>query len=53
MPNDSNVLKLLGELFHVCDHCGSAFRREEFRARAITSGIYRCPKYGHEGPPQC
>ncbi len=40
------------EYFHVCVHCGSAFRREEFGARAITSGIYRCPKYGHEGPPK-
>jgi predicted RNA-binding Zn-ribbon protein involved in translation (DUF1610 family) len=38
------------EHFHVCVHCGGAFRREEFGARAITSGIYRCPKCGHEGP---
>jgi predicted RNA-binding Zn-ribbon protein involved in translation (DUF1610 family) len=38
------------EHFHVCVQCGGAFRREEFGARAITSGIYTCPKCGHEGP---
>jgi predicted RNA-binding Zn-ribbon protein involved in translation (DUF1610 family) len=38
------------EHFHVCAHCGGAFLRDEFGARAITSGIYKCPKCGHEGP---
>lgn len=36
--------------FHVCLYCGSAFRREEFEGRAITSGIFPCPKCGVEGP---
>lgn len=36
--------------FHVCIHCGSAFRREEFEGRAITSGILPCTKCGTEGP---
>ena len=35
---------------HVCVHCGSAFRREEFEDRAYTTGIYLCPKCGVEGP---
>ena len=50
MTNDSHVPQPRFEHFHVCVHCGGAFRREEFGARAITSGIYRCPKCGHEGP---
>ena len=36
--------------FHVCVHCGSAFRREEYEGRALTSGVYLCPKCGLEGP---
>jgi predicted RNA-binding Zn-ribbon protein involved in translation (DUF1610 family) len=36
--------------FHVCVHCGSVFRREEFEGRAHTTGIYPCPKCGIEGP---
>jgi predicted RNA-binding Zn-ribbon protein involved in translation (DUF1610 family) len=36
--------------FHVCIHCGSVFRREEFEGRALTSGVYLCPKCGLEGP---
>lgn len=35
---------------HVCVHCGSAFRREEFEDQADTTGIYLCPKCGAEGP---
>lgn len=35
---------------HVCVHCGSAFRREEFEGRALTTGIYYCPKCGVDGP---
>jgi len=50
MTNDPYVLQPRFEHFHVCVHCGGAFRREEFGARAITSGIYTCPKCGHEGP---
>ena len=36
--------------FHMCVHCGSTFRREEFEGRPLTSGIYTCPKCGFEGP---
>ncbi len=36
--------------FHVCVHCGGAFRREVFEGRALTSGIFLCPKCGLEGP---
>jgi hypothetical protein len=36
--------------FHVCKHCGVATRREEFEGRALTSGIFLCPKCGLEGP---
>lgn len=36
--------------FHVCVHCGSALRREEYEGRALNSGIYLCPKCGMEGP---
>ena len=41
-----------GELIHVhvCVHCGSIFRREDFEGRAITSGLFTCPKCGYEGP---
>ncbi len=35
---------------HVCIHCGSALRREEFEDRAQTTGIYLCPKCGVESP---
>ena len=35
---------------HICVHCGSAFRREEFEDRAPTTGIYPCAKCGKEGP---
>ncbi len=38
------------EHVHVCVHCGSAFRREEYIGRAIPSGIYHCPKCGLDGP---
>jgi predicted RNA-binding Zn-ribbon protein involved in translation (DUF1610 family) len=50
MTNDSNVPQPRFEHFHVCVQCGGASRREEFGARAITSGIYTCPKCGHEAP---
>lgn len=36
--------------FHVCVHCGSIFRREEFVGREITSGIYHCSRCGLDGP---
>lgn len=35
---------------HVCVHCGSVFRREEYIGRAISSGIYHCAKCGLDGP---
>jgi predicted RNA-binding Zn-ribbon protein involved in translation (DUF1610 family) len=35
---------------HVCVHCGTIFRRETFEGRALTSGIFTCPKCGDEGP---
>ncbi len=38
------------EHVHICVHCGSIFRREEYESRALTSGIYLCPKCGLEGP---
>ena len=36
--------------FHVCIHCGSAFRREEVEGRVHTTGLFLCPKCGIEGP---
>ena len=50
MIDDPDMQQPLFEHFHVCIHCGSAFRREEFSGRAITSGIYTCPKCGLDGP---
>jgi predicted RNA-binding Zn-ribbon protein involved in translation (DUF1610 family) len=50
MMNDSNSTGHELTHFHVCVHCGSAFRREVFTGRAITSGVYRCPNCGIEGP---
>jgi hypothetical protein len=51
MPNAvSNEFKHSLLHFHVCVHCGSAFRREEFGGRAVTSGILPCTKCGAEGP---
>jgi len=35
---------------HVCVHCGTAFRREDFEDRAHTTGLYPCKKCGMEGP---
>ena len=34
---------------HVCVHCRSPFRREAFEGRALTSGVFPCPKCGLEG----
>lgn len=36
--------------FHVCVHCGSAFRREDFVGRTLTSGIFHCTKCDLDGP---
>lgn len=47
VPNEPNHPLLH---FHVCIHCGSAFRRGEFEGRAITSGIPPRRKCGAEGP---
>ena len=35
---------------HVCLDCGAVIRRETFEGRALTSGIFTCPKCGSEGP---
>jgi hypothetical protein len=35
---------------HVCVYCGSISRREAFEGRALTSGIFTCPKCVEEGP---
>jgi predicted RNA-binding Zn-ribbon protein involved in translation (DUF1610 family) len=50
MTDDADLQQPRFEYFHVCIHCGSAFRREEFSGRAITSGIYTCPKCGFDSP---
>ena len=36
--------------FHVCVHCGHAFRREEIEGRGHTTGIFGCPECGIDGP---
>lgn len=36
--------------FHVCRHCGSAFRREEVEGRVHMTGLFVCPKCGTEVP---
>ena len=36
--------------FHVCIHCGSASRRDEFDSTAVATGIYPCSKCGLDGP---
>lgn len=36
--------------FHVCIHCGAAFRREEVEGRVHTIGLFLCSKCGREGP---
>jgi hypothetical protein len=38
------------EHVHMCMHCSGIFRREEYESRALTSGIYLCPRCGLEGP---
>ena len=48
--SDSDEHKRELHHFHVCVHCGSAFRRDEYIGRAISSGIYHCPKCGLDGP---
>lgn len=35
---------------HVCIYCGAISRREAFEGRALTSGIFSCPKCGEDGP---
>jgi hypothetical protein len=35
---------------HVCVHCRSISRREACEGRALTSGIFTCPKCGEDGP---
>ena len=36
--------------FHVCIHCGSVYRRDEFDGTAVATGIYPCTKCGQDGP---
>lgn len=48
--NDSDSQGCTLGHFHKCKHCDSLFHREEFEGRALTSGIYPCPKCGFEGP---
>jgi predicted RNA-binding Zn-ribbon protein involved in translation (DUF1610 family) len=43
--NASNLIHV-----HACAHCGAIFRREAFEGRALTSGLFTCPKCGDEGP---
>ena len=50
MPTGSNESGPYLLHFHVCKHCGAATRREEFEGRALTSGLFLCPKCGLEGP---
>jgi len=50
MTNDSNVPQPRFEHFHVCVHCGSVFRRDDFDGTAVATGIYPCTKCGHDGP---
>jgi predicted RNA-binding Zn-ribbon protein involved in translation (DUF1610 family) len=50
MANDSNLSRPRLLHFHMCVHCGSTFRREKYEGRALTSGIFSCPKCGLEGP---
>jgi predicted RNA-binding Zn-ribbon protein involved in translation (DUF1610 family) len=48
--SDPNIYAARLLHFHICVHCGSAFRREELEGRAHTTGIFICPKCGAEGP---
>jgi predicted RNA-binding Zn-ribbon protein involved in translation (DUF1610 family) len=50
MPTGSNESNPNLLHFHVCKHCGAATRREEFEGRALTSGLFLCPKCDLEGP---
>lgn len=48
--NNPNQHKRELSHFHECVHCGGVFRREEYESRALTSGVYLCPKCGLESP---
>ena len=50
MVSGSDAQQSRLDAFHVCPHCRSAYRREECSGRAITSGVYHCPKCGHDAP---
>jgi predicted RNA-binding Zn-ribbon protein involved in translation (DUF1610 family) len=50
MANDSSLSRPRLMHFHLCTHCGSTFRREQYEGRALTSGIFPCQKCGLEGP---
>jgi len=36
--------------YHACVHCGSLFRKEDFDAKTIATGLYPCAKCGLDGP---
>jgi predicted RNA-binding Zn-ribbon protein involved in translation (DUF1610 family) len=44
-PDDRKLIHV-----HVCVHCGAIFKREAFEGRALTSGVFTCPKCGEGGP---
>jgi ribosomal protein L37AE/L43A len=50
MASDSDRSQRELSQFHVCIHCGSVFRRDEFDGTAVATGIYPCTKCGHDGP---
>jgi ribosomal protein L37AE/L43A len=50
MASDSDRSQRELSQFHVCIHCGSVFRRDEFDGTAVATGIYPCSKCGQDGP---
>lgn len=50
MAESSNKQETVLMHFHVCVYCGTQFSREDFEGRALTSGIFLCPKCDTEGP---
>jgi predicted RNA-binding Zn-ribbon protein involved in translation (DUF1610 family) len=50
---DSQNIAKVGSIFihaHVCPSCGFASRRDEPGGTPDASGIFHCPKCGHQGP---
>jgi hypothetical protein len=50
MTDDTDLQPPQFELYRICIHCDSAFRREELSGRAIASGLYTCPECGLDSP---